>query len=73
MKHDDKQAIALWRLGVLGPLTSARLKHGDRRRFFDEAASRTQERPDGTRVQVSARHRGLVLRLVRRRLPGAVS
>jgi hypothetical protein len=24
MKHDDKQAIALWRLGVLGPLTSAR-------------------------------------------------
>jgi transposase InsO family protein len=55
MKHDDKQAVALWRLGVLGPLTSARLEHGDRRRYFAEAASRTHERPDGTRVQISAR------------------
>ena len=55
MKHDDKQAIALWRLGVLGPLTSARLEHGDRRRYFAEAASRTQQRPDGTRVELSAR------------------
>ncbi len=55
MKHDDKQAIALWRLGVLGPLTSARLEHGDRRRYFAEAAARTHERPDGTRVQLSAR------------------
>jgi transposase InsO family protein len=55
MKHDDKQAVALWRLGVLGPLTSARLEHGDRRRYFAEAASRTHERPDGTRVQLSAR------------------
>jgi putative transposase len=55
MKDDDKQAVALWRLGVLGPLTSARLEHGDRRRYFAEAASRTHERPDGTRVQLSAR------------------
>lgn len=55
MKHDDKQAIALWRLGVLGPLTSTRLEHGDRRRYFVEAASRTHQRPDGTRVQLSAR------------------
>jgi transposase InsO family protein len=55
MKHDDKQAIALWRLGVLGPLTSARLEHGDRRRFFIEAASRVHEQPDGTRVEISAR------------------
>jgi transposase InsO family protein len=55
MTHDDKQAIALWRLGVLGPLTSARLEHGDRRRYFAEAAARVQERPDGTRVQLSAR------------------
>jgi hypothetical protein len=45
MKHDDKQAIALWRLGVLGPLMSARLDHGDRRRYFAEAAARTHERP----------------------------
>ncbi len=55
MRHDDKQAIALWRLGVLGPLVSARLEHGDRRRYLDEAACRTHERPDGTRVQLSAR------------------
>jgi putative transposase len=55
MRHDDKQAIALWRLGVLGPLTSARLEHGDRRRYFEEAAARLHERPDGTRVQLSAR------------------
>src|SRR5437867_13446182 len=55
MKHDDKQAVALWRLGVLGPLASARLDHGDRRRYFQEAAARTHERPDGTRVQLSAR------------------
>jgi transposase InsO family protein len=55
MKHDDKQALALWRLSVLGPLVSARLEHGDRRRYFTEAAARTQERPDGRRVQLSAR------------------
>jgi putative transposase len=55
MRHDDKQAIALWRLGVLGPLTSARLEHGDRRRYFVEAASRTHQRPDGMRVDLSAR------------------
>jgi transposase InsO family protein len=55
MKHDDKQAIALWRLGVLGPLASARLEHGDRRRYIAEAAARAQERPDGRRVQLSAR------------------
>jgi putative transposase len=55
MKHDDKQAIALWRLGVLGPLMSARLEHGDRRRYFAEAAARTHERPDGTRVSLSER------------------
>jgi len=55
MRCDDQQAIALWRLGVLGPLTSARLEHGDRRRYLDQAAARLHERPDGTRVQLSAR------------------
>ena len=55
MRHDDKQAIALWRLGVLGPLSSARLEHGDRRRYLDEATARLHERPDGTRVQLSVR------------------
>lgn len=55
MKHDDKQALALWRLAILGPLTSARLEQGDRRRYFAEAAARTQQRPDGRRVKLSAR------------------
>ena len=55
MEHDDKQTIALWRLGVLGPLVSARLEHGDRRHYIEEAAARTHERPDGTRVRLSAR------------------
>lgn len=55
MKHDDKQAVALWRLGVLGPLTSARLEHGDRRCYFKEAAERVHEQPDGSRVKLSAR------------------
>ena len=55
MKPEDKQAVALWRLGVLGPLASARLAHGDRRQYFAEAAARTHERPDGTRVQLAAR------------------
>jgi len=55
MQHDDKRAIALWRLSVLGPLISARLEYGDRRRYFDEAASRLQQRPDGRQVRLSAR------------------
>jgi len=55
MTHDEKRVIALWRLAVLGPLISARLEHGDRRRYFEEAAARTHERPDGRRVRLSAR------------------
>jgi transposase InsO family protein len=55
MRHDDKQALALWRLGVLGPLISARLEHGDRRRYLVASAARVHERPDGTRVQLSVR------------------
>jgi transposase InsO family protein len=55
MKHEEKQTVALWRLGVLGPLMSARLEHGDRRRYFAEAAARTHERPDGTRIELSER------------------
>ena len=47
--------IALWRLSVLGPLVSARLEHGDRRRHFCEAAARAYEQPDGRPVRLSAR------------------
>jgi hypothetical protein len=51
----EKAQIALWRLGVLGPLISARLEHGDRRRYIEEAAARLQQQPDGTYVQLSPR------------------
>ena len=55
MGHDEKEKIALWRLGVLGPLISARLDHGDRHRYLEEAAARLQQQPDGTYVQLSPR------------------
>ena len=54
---DDKtrRTIALFRLSVLGPLVSARLEHGDRQAFFEEAASRRYEAPDGSMITVSPR------------------
>jgi transposase InsO family protein len=55
MDDDDKKEIALWRLGVLGPLMSARLDHGDRRAYYEEAAARTHQKPDGRLVRLSAR------------------
>ena len=55
MNEEEKRSIALWRLGVLGPLVSARLEHGDRSQYFEEAAARTHELPDGRWVKVSAR------------------
>ena len=55
MRQEEKEKIALWRLGVLGPLVSARLEHGDRRRYLEEAAARQQQQPDGTHVQLSPR------------------
>jgi len=55
MNDKDKKAIALWRLGVLGPLMSARLEHGDRKNYFLEAASRIHQDPSGRWVRLSAR------------------
>ena len=55
MKNEDKEAIALWRLGVLGPLVSARLGHGDRTALIREAAARDHQMPDGRIVRVKAR------------------
>jgi transposase len=55
MRHDEKEKIALWRVGVLGPLISARLEHGDRRRYIEEVAARLHQQPDGTYVQLSPR------------------
>lgn len=46
---------ALWRYGVLGPLVSARLEHGDRVAYLREAAVRQHQDPDGNRVVLSTR------------------
>jgi putative transposase len=55
MDEDEKQRIALWRFGVLGPLVSARLEHGDRRAWFRAAAERVHEHPGGRLVRLSPR------------------
>lgn len=55
MDDEIKVAIALFRFGVLGPLVSARLEHGDRRAYFAEAAARRHLWPDGREVTLSPR------------------
>lgn len=55
MDDEARQRIALWRFGVLGPLVSARLEHGDRRAWFRAAAERVHEHPSGRQVKLSAR------------------
>ncbi len=55
MDSEQKQKKALWRLGVLGPLVSARLKHGDRQRLFKEAAARCYEDAEGRRIKIKPR------------------
>ena len=55
MDDKDKRAIALWRLGVLGPLVSARLEHGDREEHLRELAERAHQMPNGRVVSLSAR------------------
>lgn len=54
MDDQAKRAIALWRVGVLGPLVSARLSHGDRQDYFESAAARTHVHPDGRGIRVAA-------------------
>lgn len=55
MDGKTRRDIALWRIGVLGPLISARLEHGDRQAHFREIAGRTHQMPDGLLVEVTAR------------------
>ncbi len=55
MDDDARQDLALWRLGVLGPLISARLEHGDRQAYFKSAADRMHQQPDGRLVRLSPR------------------
>lgn len=53
---DEKKGreIALWRIGVLGPLVSARLEHGDIREHIDDIVKREHRKPDGQLVVLSA-------------------
>jgi putative transposase len=55
MDDKAKRVIALWRLGVLGALVSARLEHGDRVQLFKEIAARVHQMPDGRVVELSPR------------------
>jgi transposase InsO family protein len=56
MDDDTRRAVALFRFGVLGPLVSARLEHGDRAAYFAEAAARSHIMPpDGRIVRLSPR------------------
>ncbi len=55
MDDETKRAIALFRFGVLGPLVSARLEHGDRTSYFDDAAARDYVDPDGRILRLSPR------------------
>jgi len=55
MDVDHRTEMALVRMGVLGPLISARLEHGDRAKLFKEAARRTYAGPDGKPIRVTAR------------------
>jgi hypothetical protein len=55
MDDARRRAIALFRFGVLGPLVSARLEHGDRAALFAMAAQRDYVTPDGRVVRISAR------------------
>ena len=55
MDEQRRTEIALWRVGVLGPLVSAKLEHGDLRRLCEEAAGRTYCMPDGRHIALKGR------------------
>lgn len=55
MDDESREQWALWKLGVLGPLMSARLEHGDVSEYLRAAAARVHRAPDGRDTVVSAR------------------
>lgn len=55
MDEPYKLKVALWRVGLLGPVISARRKHGELQEMFRQAAERVYERWDGAEVRVAAR------------------
>ncbi|MBN1774674.1 MAG: transposase [Deltaproteobacteria bacterium] len=55
MNEEQRTELALWRVGVLGPLVSAELGHGDVVELCREAAERSYRRPDGRYVELKPR------------------
>ena len=55
MNEKQRMDLALWRLGVLGPLVSAELEQGDIVRLCREASQRCYRRPDGRYVELKPR------------------
>jgi len=55
MDDDQRMLWALWRYSILGPLVSARLEHGDRAAYINEAAARYHTTPDGRETRISPR------------------
>ena len=55
MDDDERRAIALFRFGVLGPLVSARLEHGDIVALCTQAAERSWVHPSGRVIRIAAR------------------
>lgn len=54
MDDKERREIALWRIGVLGPLVSARLEHGDIREHIESIVKRKHQTPDGCIVKLGA-------------------
>lgn len=54
MNDKERREIALWRIGVLGPLVSARLEHGDIREHIEDIVKRRHEKPGGDVVELGA-------------------
>ena len=55
MQEEQRLQMALWRVGVLGPLVSARLHRGELRQLCKESASRHFVKPNGQVVRLSPR------------------
>ncbi len=55
MDEQQRIEIALWRIGVLGPLVSVELEHGDLVRYCEDAAKRSYRYPDGRYVTLKPR------------------
>lgn len=54
MNGEKKHTISLWRYGIIGPLISMHLEHGELAAMLRELSDKSYETPDGRRVKLSA-------------------